>query len=111
MPHPAPDLWDVLEEVRDGLPGSVIGDIHQAASAAGVKPGTIRTWMTRGKIRPLFGAPGAEVFHIPTAQSIAARGAQHTPRDPAANSRGPHQRRRPTRQTPALDNASAGRAS
>jgi hypothetical protein len=50
--------------------------------------------MSRGKLKPLFGQPGEEVFHIPTVVEVAEAGrARNIPKDPAANARGPHRRR------------------
>jgi hypothetical protein len=95
MNHPAnPDQWDILAELQaDPENREVLGDLWKAAEEAGVKPGTIRVWMTRGKITPVLGAPGQELFHIPTVKEIAAAGRKNTPADPAANSRGHHARR------------------
>lgn len=91
----APDeqLWDLLPEVQGAAPGEILGDIHKAAQVGEVKPGTIRVWMSRGKLRPLFGDPGQEVFHLPTVKAVAEAGrAKNIPPDPAANARGPHRR-------------------
>lgn len=88
--------WDALGEVNDAS-GSrdVLGDLWTAAEAAGVMPGTLRVWMSRGKLKPLCGGPGQEIFHIPTVIAVAEKGrAKNVPRDPAANSRGRHRRRR-----------------
>lgn len=86
--------WQALEEVQDGRAKEVLGTITEAAEAAGVKPGTIRVWMSRGKLKPLCGEPGDEIFHIPTVVEIAEAGrARNIPKDPAANARGPHRRR------------------
>lgn len=86
--------WKALAEIREDLGGSVLGDLWKAAEAAGVMPGTLRVWMSRGKLKPLFGGPGEEVFHIPTVIEIAEAGrARNVPKDPAANARGPHRRR------------------
>lgn len=64
-----------LREIRQE---KALGTIHQAARAAGVKPGTIRVWMTRGKIRPVdFGDDGPELFHLPTAALLGAAGREH----------------------------------
>ncbi|MCX4605487.1 hypothetical protein OG402_34020 [Streptomyces anulatus] len=57
-------------------------------------PNTLRVWMSRGKLQPLFGASGEEVFHIPTVKAVAEAGrAKNIPKDPAANARGTHKRR------------------
>lgn len=86
--------WDALAAAQDGRAAEVLGTIHEAAEAADVKPGTIRVWMSRGKLKPLFGGPGEEVFHIPTVIAIAKAGRdRNVPKDPAANARGPHRRR------------------
>lgn len=87
--------WTALGDVKAN-PGSgaTVGDIWKAAEAAGIMPGTIRVWMSRKKIQPLFGERGHEVFHIPTVVAIAEAGrTKNIPRDPAANSRGPHTRK------------------
>lgn len=85
--------WKALEEVQDDH-ADTLGDLHKAAEAAGVMPGTLRVWMSRGKLKPLFGEPGEEVFHIPTVIQIAEAGrSRNVPKDPAANARGPHRRR------------------
>lgn len=70
-----------------------IGDVWDAARVAGVQPGTIRVWMTRGKIAPIVRGEGGDLFHLPTIRAAAAAGRSRTPRDPAANGRGPHRRR------------------
>ncbi len=85
--------WKALEEVQDDRK-DVLGDLYKAAEAAEVMPNTLRVWMSRGKLRPLFGDPGQEVFHIPTVKAVAEAGrARNVPKDPAANARGPHRRR------------------
>lgn len=49
-----------------------LGTIWEAARIAGVKPNTIRVWMTRGKIEPMqFGDSGPELFHLPTIADAA----------------------------------------
>lgn len=68
----------------------LLGDLWEAARAAEVKPGTIRVWVTRKKIEPVFTGETGPVFHIPTVRAAAEGGAKHKPADPAANSRGPH---------------------
>jgi hypothetical protein len=93
-PSLADTRWNTLEAVHDGRAHEVMGTIYEAAEAAGVKPGTIRVWMSRGKLQPLFGEPGEEFFHIPTVVDIAEAGrGRNVPKDPAANARGPHRRR------------------
>lgn len=86
-----PDLWDILEATRSDS-GPQLGDIWTAAEAADIRPGTLRTWMTRGKIKPVMGDPGQELFHIPTVVAVAEAGRKFRPADPAANSRRPHLR-------------------
>lgn len=84
--------WAALKEAKEDP--NILGDIWKAAEAAGVMPGTLRVWMTRGKLKPLFGDPGKEIFHIPTVKAVAEAGrAKNVPADPAANARGPHRRR------------------
>lgn len=86
--------WKALAEVQQDDGGDVLGDLWKAAEAAGVMPNTLRVWMSRGKLKPLFGEPGQEVFHIPTVVAVAEAGrARNVPSDPAANARGPHRRR------------------
>ncbi|MET8694710.1 hypothetical protein ABZV65_19455 [Streptomyces bauhiniae] len=86
--------WAALAEIQAGDADRVVGDLWTAAEAAGVMPGTLRVWMTRGKLKPLFGERGQEVFHIPTVIAVATAGkARNVPKDPAANARGPHKRR------------------
>ncbi|MBM9509974.1 MerR family transcriptional regulator [Actinacidiphila acididurans] len=46
--------------------GGQIGDIEEAARAAGVKPVTIRVWVNRGKVEPIVRGDGRDLFHIPT---------------------------------------------
>ncbi|WP_328336757.1 hypothetical protein [Streptomyces violaceus] len=88
--------WKAFEEVQQDSGGSVVGDLWTAAEAAGVMPNTLRVWMSRGKLEPLFGDPGQEVFHIPTVVKVAEAGrAKNVPKDPAANARGPHKRQTP----------------
>ncbi|MFE7727398.1 hypothetical protein ACFU5D_16585 [Streptomyces anthocyanicus] len=67
-----------------------IGDLWEAAKTAEVKPGTIRVWVTRGKIEPILDGEAGQYFHLPTIRRAAEGGAKHRPADPAANSRGPH---------------------
>jgi hypothetical protein len=87
--------WAAFREVQQEPDNrELVGDIWKAAEAAGIMPGTIRVWMSRGKVKPLFGERGHEVFHIPTVIAVAEAGrAKNIPRDPAANARGPHARR------------------
>lgn len=67
-----------------------LGDLWEAAREAGVKPGTIRVWVTRGKIEPVLDGEAGQYFHLPTVRAAAEGGAKYTPANPAANSRGPH---------------------
>jgi len=87
---PNPDGLDIHFAQIDG--NDNLGDLWEAARAAGVKPGTIRVWMTRGKIEPVLDGEAGQYFHLPTVQQAAAVGAKYTPADPASNSRGPHAR-------------------
>jgi hypothetical protein len=58
FPNPGPREVDNRDD---------IGSIWEAARAAGVKPGTIRVWMHRGKVEPFLADDGGpEIFHIPT---------------------------------------------
>lgn len=86
--YPNPDGLDIHFAQLEG--NNDIGDLWEAARHAGVKPGTIRVWMTRGKIEPILDGEAGQYFHLPTIRVAAAGGAKHTPADPAANSRGPH---------------------
>lgn len=88
--YPNPDGLDIHAALLNG--DDDLGDIWEAARTAHVKPGTIRVWMTRGKIEPVLDGPAGQYFHLPTIQRAAAGGAKYTPTDPAANSRGPHAR-------------------
>ncbi|WP_367572187.1 hypothetical protein [Streptomyces globisporus] len=67
-----------------------LGTLWEAARAVGVKPGTIRVWVSRGKIEPVLDGEAGAYFHLPTVERAAAGGAKYKPADPAANSRGPH---------------------
>lgn len=90
---PTEAQWRALEEIaEDSGDTEIIGDLWRAAEAAGVMPNTLRVWMSRGKLQPLFGEPGHEVFHIPTVIAVAEAGKRFRPADPAANSRGRHAR-------------------
>lgn len=71
-----------------------LGTIDEAARVADVKPGTIRVWVSRGKLQPVdLGDNGPELYHLPTVALLRAAGRNHQPADPAANSRGPHNKR------------------
>lgn len=83
--HPNPELHDLY--ARD------LGNISQAAHVAGVKPGTIRVWESRGKIERVQDVPGGEpLYHLPTVEAAGKAGAKHRHDNPGANSRGPHHR-------------------
>lgn len=86
--YPNPDGLDIHFTHLET--GKEIGDLWEAARVAEVKPGTIRVWVTRGKIEPILDGPAGQYFHLPTVRQAAAGGAKYTPADPAANSRGPH---------------------
>ncbi|MER8220902.1 hypothetical protein ABTZ58_09980 [Streptomyces sp. NPDC094143] len=60
---PNPELYELYQ--RD------LGDIWEAARVAGVKPGTIRVWESRGKIErvPLDG--DQPLYHLPTIEAAA----------------------------------------
>lgn len=60
---PNPELYDLYQ--RD------LGDIWEAARAAGVKPGTIRVWESRGKIERVRIDHGQPLYHLPTIQAAA----------------------------------------
>jgi hypothetical protein len=86
--------WKALEQIHADPGGDVLGDLWKAAEAAGVMPNTLRVWMSRGKLKPLFGEPGQEIFHIPTVVAVAEAGrTKNVPNNPAANARGAHRRR------------------
>lgn len=81
--HPNPELHALYR--------SDLGDIWEAARAAGVKPGTIRVWESRGKIERIQGLPGDDpLYHLPTVKACADAGKKFTPSNPGATSRGPH---------------------
>lgn len=81
---------DALELHFDQLEhGNQLGDRQEAARAAGVKPGTISVWVSRGKIEPVITGP-EPLFHLPTVVRAAQAGRKYAPTDPAANSRRPH---------------------
>ncbi|MEU1434044.1 hypothetical protein ABZ438_08085 [Streptomyces sp. NPDC005786] len=85
---PNPDGFDVYGAQIEH--GDQLGNLWEAARAAGVKPGTIRVWVTRKKIEPVLSGEGECLFHLPTVKAAAEAGARFTPPNPAANSRGPH---------------------
>ncbi|GAA0637360.1 hypothetical protein GCM10009535_12140 [Streptomyces thermocarboxydovorans] len=61
---PNPELYDLY---LDDL-----GDLWEAARVAGVKPGTIRVWESRGKIeRVPFSDDGQPLYHLPTIAAAA----------------------------------------
>lgn len=62
---PNPSLGEIPD--RDDM-----GDLWQAARVAGVKPGTIRVWVSRRKIEPLpLDDGGIELYHLPTVHAAA----------------------------------------
>lgn len=79
---PNPDLHALYQ--RD------LGDIWEAARAAGVRPGTIRVWESRGKIERVRLDDDQPLYHLPTVKAASEAGAKHRHDDPAGNSRGPH---------------------
>ena len=49
-----------------------LGTIWEAARTAGVKPGTIRVWETRGKIQRVQGIGNEQpLYHLPTIEAAA----------------------------------------
>ncbi|HEX5566496.1 hypothetical protein ACH4NO_18015 [Streptomyces olivaceus] len=86
--YPNPPLDEIHFAQVEG--NDDIGDLWEAAKVAEVKPGTIRVWVTRGKIEPILDGEAGQYFHLPTIRRAAEGGAKHRPADPAANSRGPH---------------------
>ena len=73
-----PNLLEV-PNIRD------LGNIRQAARAAGVKPDTIRIWVRRGKVAPFLRTPGQpDLFHLPTVRAAAEAGAKHRAKTPVA---------------------------
>ncbi|MBA2951601.1 MerR family transcriptional regulator [Streptomyces himalayensis] len=61
---PNPGLREIYD--RDDL-----GTIWEAARVAGVKPGTIRVWVSRGKIEPMPIGNGQPLYHLPTVEKAA----------------------------------------
>lgn len=59
-----------------------LADIWETARVVGVKPGTIRVWVTRRKIEPVLPTDGSnpDLFHLPTALMAAQGGAKHRQR-------------------------------
>lgn len=90
--HANPDLYDLYQ--RD------LGDIWEAARVAGVKPGTIRVWESRGKIERVRIDDGQPLYHLPTVKAAGEAGKKHRHGDPGENSRGPQQRATTYRPTP-----------
>lgn len=60
---PNPELYDLYQ--RD------LGDIWEAARVAGVKPGTIRVWESRGKIERVRLDDDQPLYHLPTIKAAA----------------------------------------
>lgn len=83
--HPNPSLLEIhfaqLQEAGQ------IGDLWDAARTAGVQPGTIRVWVTRGKIEPILHTEHGPLYHLPTVKRAAEHGRRYAPKDPAANRR------------------------
>lgn len=48
-----------------------LGTIWEAARAAGVKPGTIRVWESRGKIERMPIPNGQPLYHLPTVKQAS----------------------------------------
>lgn len=86
--YPNPPLDEIHFAQVEG--NDDLGDLWEAAKVAEVKPGTIRVWVTRGKVAPILDGEAGQYFHLPTVRAAAEGGAKHRPADPAANSRGPH---------------------
>ncbi|MEV7364263.1 hypothetical protein [Streptomyces sp. NPDC091299] len=82
--HANPELHDLYQ--RD------LGNIWEAARAAGVQPNTIRVWESRGKIQRVQLAGGEPLYHLPTVEAAGKAGAKHRHDNPGDNSRGPHRR-------------------
>lgn len=61
--HANPKLHDLYQ--RD------LGDIWEAARTAGVKPGTIRVWESRGKIARVALPGDQPLYHLPTIEEAA----------------------------------------
>jgi len=60
---PNPTLYELYQ--RD------LGNVWEAARAAGVKPGTIRVWETRHKIERVRIGNGEPLYHLPTVRAAA----------------------------------------
>jgi hypothetical protein len=93
-PVATPDRIDIYAAVtaHPDQKDTLLGDLWRAAEVADVRPETIRVWVSRGKITPVV-TEGGPLFHLPTVKAAAAKGRKFKPADPAANSRGTHQRR------------------
>jgi hypothetical protein len=48
-----------------------LGTIWEAARIAGVKPGTIRVWESRGKIERMPIGDGQPLYHLPTVEAAS----------------------------------------
>lgn len=57
-----------IREIRDR---DELGTIWEAARTAEVKPGTIRVWVSRGKIEPMPLEGGQPLYHLPTVKRAA----------------------------------------
>lgn len=80
--HENPGLYDLYQ--RD------LGNIWEAAREAGVRPGTIRVWESRGKIQRVELPGGEPLYHLPTVKAAGEAGKKHRHANPGENSRGPH---------------------
>ena len=81
MPNPT-----IHEAMLDDL-----APIEEISAAVGVRVPTLRVWESRGKIARMPIPGGVPLYHLPTIEAAAAATRrEHTPRDPAANARGPH---------------------
>jgi hypothetical protein len=88
---PNPEMDEIhFDQVTEGC--RHLGDLRAAATVAGVKPSTIKVWVSRGKIEPVPVSDGEAVFHLPTVKAAAEARSKYTPTNPAANSRRPHRR-------------------
>lgn len=83
---PNPELRELYQ--RD------LGTIWEAAREAGVKPGTIRVWESRGKIERIQGlGDETPLYHLPTVKAAGqCEKSKFRTRNPALSSRGPHRR-------------------
>lgn len=61
---PNPSIYEVADRAD-------LGTVWEAARVAGVRPGTIRVWVSRGKIEPMPLGDGQPLFHLPTVAKAA----------------------------------------